>query len=193
MDNTVGSLTQHQKSVVIGSILGDGYLRIVHGRKNAFLEINHSYSQREYVEWKHSVLKAVCISGPKVRKNNGKRIAYRFYTRQLPEMTDLMKIFYKRGEKIVPETLRIDPVILATWFMDDGSRCRDADVYLNTQQFGIESQESLLRALKKLGLEATLNKDKKYFRIRFLKSSIQKLHTLVEDHIHPSMKYKIGL
>ena len=27
MDNTVGSLTQFQKSVIKGTILGDGYLR----------------------------------------------------------------------------------------------------------------------------------------------------------------------
>ncbi len=45
MDNTVGSLTQLQKSIIIGTILGDGYLRIVKGKKNAILEINHSYSQ----------------------------------------------------------------------------------------------------------------------------------------------------
>jgi hypothetical protein len=42
MDNAVGSLTQLQRSVIIGSILGDGYVRIVPGRKDAFLEVNHS-------------------------------------------------------------------------------------------------------------------------------------------------------
>ena len=50
MDNTVGSLTQIQLSVIIGSILGDGYVRIIDGRKNAFLEINHSLKAKEYVE-----------------------------------------------------------------------------------------------------------------------------------------------
>ena len=52
MDNTVGSLTQLQKSLIAGSILGDGYMRIIPGRKNAFLEINHSYRAKEYVDWK---------------------------------------------------------------------------------------------------------------------------------------------
>lgn len=50
MDNTVGSLTQLQKSVVIGTMLGDGYIRKMKGRKNAFLEINHSLKQKEYVD-----------------------------------------------------------------------------------------------------------------------------------------------
>ena len=38
MDNTVGSLTQLQRSVIIGSILGDGYIRIFPGRKNALMD-----------------------------------------------------------------------------------------------------------------------------------------------------------
>lgn len=77
--------------------------------------------------------------------------------------------------------------------MDDGSRCRESDVYLNTQQFDTPSQLILIRALKKLGLEATLNKDKQYFRIRFLKKSIPRLFALIEKTVIPSMQYKIGL
>ena len=71
MDNTVGSLTQYQKSLIIGTILGDGYLRIIPGRNNAFLEINHSFSQKQYVDWKFEKLKNICISRPKARKGNG--------------------------------------------------------------------------------------------------------------------------
>jgi uncharacterized protein (DUF342 family) len=40
MDNAVGSLTQYQLSIIIGSILGDGYIRRIEGRKDAFLEFN---------------------------------------------------------------------------------------------------------------------------------------------------------
>lgn len=81
MGNTVGSLTQSQKSLIIGTMLGDGYLRIIPGRKNAFLEINHSFSQKEYVDWKFNRLKNICISTPKERRGVGRRIAYRFYTK----------------------------------------------------------------------------------------------------------------
>ena len=78
MDNTVGSLTQFQNSLIIGSILGDGYVRIMPGRKNAFLEINHSANQKEYVDWKYEMLRDVCRSSPKLRKGNGKRLAFVF-------------------------------------------------------------------------------------------------------------------
>ncbi len=143
--------------------------------------------------WKYEVLKGVRAGAPKVRKGNGTRVAVRFHTRQLAELTELHASFYRNGVKEVPVGLRLDPLILAVWYVDDGSRCRESDVYLNTQQFNIVSQQVLLAALAALGLSATLNKDKEYRRIRFLKSSIPSLFALIEPHILPSMRYKIGL
>jgi len=188
----VGSLTQLQRSVIIGSLLGDGYLRTFPRRKDALLEINHSYKQKEYVDWKYSALRNVCKSAPKMRKGNGSRIAYRFYTKQLAELTELYKQFYRDGKKKVPENLKIDPIILSVWFMDDGSRCRDCDVYLNTQQFSIEDQKKLIRALYEMELESNLNKDKMYYRLRFFKSSLSKLRSLLKDTVIPSMRYKLS-
>ena len=175
MDNTVGSLTQFQKSVIIGSILGDGYIRIVPKRKDAFLEINHSIKAKQYVDWKYSVLKNICQSPPKERIIDEKRTAYRFFTKQHKEITEFLKLFYKNGKKTIPSSLQFDPLILAVWFMDDGSKSRKADVYLNTQQFSFSDQTKLLHNLRQFNLKARLNRDKGYYRIRFLKESIPKM------------------
>lgn len=193
MDNTVERLNQFQKSVIIGTVLGDGYIRIVPGRQDAFLEINHALSQSDYVQWKYSVLENISAGAPKMRKSNGIRQAIRFHTRQSPELTKLYNRFYSNKTKIIPKDLELDAVMLAVWFMDDGSRCRESDVYLNTQQFDTESQAILSRALKRLELKATLNKDKEYQRIRFLKESVPYLFSIIEPYIIPSMRYKIGL
>ncbi len=193
MDNTVGSLTQLQRSIIIGTILGDGYVRIISGKKNALLEINHAFSQKAYVDWKYAELKALCKSAPKSRKNNGTRIAYRFTTRQHPEITKLHLLFYRDGKKSIPEYLNLDPIMLAVWFMDDGSRCRASDVYLNTQQFDLTDQERLRAMLASIGIESSLNKDKEYLRIRIKKSSIPLLFKIISPYIISSMAYKIGL
>lgn len=191
--NTVGSLTQLQESVVIGSLLGDGYLRTIKGRKDAFLEVNHSYNQKEYVDWKYEILRSVTISGPRKRRGKEGRVAYRFFTRQLPELSGLEEAFYVCRRKIVPESIRLDPVALAVWFMDDGSKCDARGIYLNTQQFALESQKRLLRVLDYFSLKARLNRDKSYYRIRFLNSSLPRLKALISNYIIPSMKYKIEL
>jgi hypothetical protein len=191
MDNTVGRLTQIQKSLIIGSLLGDGYVRIVKGRNNAFLEINHSIKMKEYVDWKYEILKDIVISPPKSRKGKGNRIAYRFFTRQHPQITELFNLFYVNGKKIIPKNLIIDPISLAVWYMDDGSKCGTSNYYLNTQQFNLYDQIKLLEVLKNNNIEARLNKDKTYWRIRILMSSIEVFKNFIDDFIIPSVRYKI--
>jgi len=190
MGNTVGSLTQEQKSIIIGSLLGDEYLRIVPGRKNALLEINHSILEKNYVDWKYLKLKDLVKSPPKKRKGKGGRIAYRFFTRQHPELTKLYLRFYRNGRKIVPN-LKLDPLIIAVWFMDDGSRC-DNDYYFNTQRFDYFSQERLIQMLEEqYQIKSSLNRDKKYFRIRIKKESIEKLKEIISKYVISKMKYKL--
>lgn len=187
----MGSLTQLQKSIIIGSALGDGYLHIVPKRKDAFLEVNHSAKSKDYVDWKYLMLKNIVKSAPKLRKGNGMRLAYRFITKQHPEITELYEKFYVNGKKRIPK-LKLDPIILAVWFMDDGSKCRKWDVYLNTQQFSLRDQKTLVKMLKDFGLNSSIQKDKTYYRIRFLKSSVAKLNQIIMAHIIPSMKYKLS-
>lgn len=193
MDNTVGSPTQLQKHVIEGTLLGDGYLRTMPGRKDAFLEINHSIEQKEYVQWKYSTLFPFVGSQPRERKGKGKRVAYRFFTRQAPYFTELQEKFYHKGEKIIPSSLYLSPLSLAVWYMDDGSWCRQSDLYLNTQQFSDFDQECALKILANMGIEAGLNKDKEYKRIRIRKESVRTFVKIVKPYIIPSMRYKIGL
>ena len=191
MGNTVGSLTQEQKSIIIGTLLGDGYLRIVPGRKNAFLEVNHSISEKEYVDWKYLKLRTLVKSFPKRRRGKKGRAAYRFFTRQHPELTELYKEFYQDGKKIVPE-LRLNSLILAVWFMDDGSKS-GGSYYLNTQRFDFSSQKRLVKILEsQFKIESSLNRDKKYYRIRIKGKSAGRFRKLIEKHVIPTMKYKLG-
>ena len=191
MDNTVGSLTKLERQIIVGSLLGDGYMRIIPGRSNAFLEVNHSIRAKVYVDYKFKSLKRLCESSPKERSTNENRIAYRFFTKQHKVLTDLYHQFYQHGRKIIPAGLIIDPVILAVWYMDDGSKSRDRDVYLNTQQFSVNDQKRLLHCLRSLGIQARLNRDKHYFRIRIMKTSINLFMKIIAPHVIDSMKYKI--
>lgn len=187
--NTVGSLTEGQKSVVLGTLLGDGYMRC---KTNANLEINHSRKQKDYVDWLFGVFKNLVLTPPVSRLGNNGRRAYRFTTRSLPVLTVYYDLFYKDRKKIAPPGLKLDSVTLSVWFMDDGSSPKD--VYLNTQQFSYEDQKRLIAILNRdLGIASTLNKDKHYFRIRIKKESIGKLREIIGPHLVSSMKYKLPL
>lgn len=191
MVNTVGSLTTFERSIIIGSLLGDGYMRIIPERKNAFLEINHSFKAFEYVDYKYTSLKNICESAPKKRSTNEGRVAYRFFTKQHDELTEIYKQFYVNNKKIIPKNLLLDPVSLAIWYMDDGSKCRNSDIYLNTQQFSIADQNILLFKLREMSITARLNKDKQYYRIRILKESIKTFMEIISPYVIESMQYKL--
>jgi len=191
MDNTVGSLTKLERQIVVGSLLGDGYMRIMPARSDAFLEINHSQKAKAYVDYKFESLKRLCRTAPKERATNEDRVAYRFFTRQHKAFTDLYHQFYRQGKKRIPIDVVLDPVILAVWYMDDGSKSRDRDVYLNTQQFSIADQKKLLYCLRQLGIRARMNKDKQYFRIRIMKESIAPFMKIITPHVIDAMKYKL--
>lgn len=187
-DNTEGSLTEEQKQIIVGCLLGDGAMRI---KTNALLEINHSLEQKELVDWIYSNLKKFVSTSPKIHKGNGNRIAYRFTTRSLPVFTNLYKQFFLNGKKKVPLNITLSPLVLAVWFMDDGNKSRTS-VYLNTQQFSLEEQEFLRRMLmEQWGIETTLNKDKHYWRIRIRVSSIEKFVSLIKPYLLPQFYYKL--
>lgn len=189
-DNTEGSLTEEQKSILIGVLLGDGAMR---KKTHALLEINHSLKQKEYVDWLYQRFQNLVDTKPKKRKSNGLRMAYRFTTKSIPILTTFYDMFFKQKHKIIPDDMTITPLTLAVWYMDDGSRC-DKDIYLNSQQFTKKEQEKLVAMLyAQHTIQATLNKDKKYLRIRIRKESVQRMMDEIRPYIIPLMRYKLLL
>jgi len=184
----VGSLMDKQKAIIIGSLLGDGSMRC---RANALLEVNHSIKQKAYVDWKYKNLRNLVSSPPKARRGEGVRIAYRFTTKSLPVLTRFYRKFYKDGKKIIPDNLKLNPLSLAVWFMDDGSKSYRA-VYFNTQQFDSDSLSKLIKLLKSgFDINARPNKDKKYYRLRIAVESVVKLRKIINPYLLPSLKYKL--
>ena len=186
VDNTVGSLSEEQCSLIIGSLLGDGAMRC---KANALIEFNHSAEQRAYVDWKFQQLATLVSTPPKLRSGNGGRVANRFTTRSLPELTPYYWTWYPKGRKVVPQ-LTLTPLTMAVWFMDDGCKSHRA-IYLNTQQFDRESQERLLSLLQQQwGINASLNRDKSYYRIRIAVDSIERFKSIVGPHVLSGLAYK---
>ena len=161
------TLSQFQRDLVIGSVLGDGNLRFTNKNREANFIVEHSLKQEEYVEWKYQHLKEFVLTPPKIvkrvyHKDRSKiTIGYRFLTISHPVFTEFSKIFYKNGYKeISPATVVLisSPLILACWIMDDGNRNHDA-LFLNTQQFSLSEQGLLKEWLKKrFGLQISVNK-----------------------------------
>lgn len=198
-------LSQKQRNFLIGSLLGDGNMRIPGRNIDANFIAAHGGNQKDYVWWKYSLLKEWTLTPPKksIRRYHKDKTrtltSWRFLTISHSQLTEIYRIFYRDGKKIIPEEveeLLISPFSLAVWVMDDGNKNRDA-LFLNTQNFSLRDQKRLCKCLKNnFGLETTINKHsvsnkKQLYRIRINTDSTGKLYYLIQKYLLPSMRYKL--
>ena len=128
-----------QKSLLIGSILGDGHLEKRSHLKNASFREEHALNQMEWLRWKHDNLKPFTTSNMWVRDRGekammpdgkgGKRLyniqnVVAMATGTHPYLTYLHSKFYVNCKKIIPSDLidsNFDMTALSVLIGDDGS------------------------------------------------------------------------
>ena len=178
-----------QWSLILGSLLGDAYL--VWTTRGYAFRVNHGVRQKEYVDWKYEKLKAFVNCPPRFADR-----CYYFRTVTHDAFSSLRALFYPKGRKEVPRELiasEMNPLILAVWIMDDGSK-DSQQLRINSQSFTEEENKFLAEVLRaKFGIETTLNRDKKQFRLRVCQASMRELIKLTRPYVIPTMLYKFSL
>ncbi len=193
------SLTSRQKEILVGSLLGDAHLESRYKLGSATLRIEHSYKQKEYVDWLHNEFKEWVRTPPRKRtrwrwgKEHNKFLFMTYGHKILGEFREL---FYRNRIKIIPKNIEsfLTPLSLAIWYMDDGSikSSRHRGMFLNTQSFSPLEVKKLQRILKKKFLTETITrKDKNGLQIYILGKSAENFIGLIRPYIIPSMEYKI--
>ncbi len=193
------SLSKRQKEILIGLILGDGHLEKLYTPTLGRLKVEHSYKQKDYVNWLYEEFRNWVRSEPKSKKKNVWNKIYQnygFLTYGHRLLGEFQEKFYREGKKIVPNDLEknITPLGLAIWFMDDGSIKSKSHkgIFLNTQGFRENSVIKLQQMLQnKFGIKSTTKKDKNGKQIYLGGKSGEKFIALIKPHIISSMKYKI--
>lgn len=105
-------------------------------------------------------------------------------------------VFSQSGKKRVPDNIMdvLTPVGLAHWIMGDGSR-HNLGLHLSVYAFTLSEVQLLINVLElKFGLKCSIHKHSTIGgkpRIYIWQESMIKLRLLVNDHIIPSMKYKL--
>lgn len=113
------------KSIIFGSILGDGFLKVYGKNVNAYLTIKHTTPQRDYMEWKVSKLqeianpKSYCERKPSGYSSNNKLV---FVSAAKPQLTQIWVLLGKNNLTIKRRWLNhMNQLSLAIWWFDDGS------------------------------------------------------------------------
>lgn len=197
-------LTQLQKDVLIGSLLGDGNLQTNDGNRWRFRSIQKAAHQ-PYLMKKYEIFQEFCNSPPIYSSVTDSRTGksyqrYSFNTLFQSEFQFFGNLFYKKENdkwvKHVPTNIEtfLTPTALAYWYMDDGAlkwAGRSNSVRLCTDSFSETEVKILTNALEsKFELKTSLQKKNNILRIAILEESYFKLKSLIAEELVPCMYYK---
>lgn len=195
-------LTKRQESIIIGSVLGDGFLQKT-GSRNARIRFEQGERQKDYLIWKGSQFPRLFQGKPsylqRIHPITKKQYGYwRWQSSASPEIGKWRDIFYAEGKKKVPENiseLLTDPIALAVWYMDDGyfyKRDKSGCVYLG--RISKEEAELLRNSLdENFGLKSKIyDKKNKGLVLFFGVEQTKKLHDMIRPFIIPNMEYKLS-
>lgn len=188
------NLPPETQSIIVGSLLGDGYLT-----PNGSLQIEHSLDQQEYLLWKYQMLYPIAGQAPRVVERFDRRTlktyrSLRFYTRTV--LKSFRDSFYQDRRKIVPPFLGdvLDALAVAVWFMDDGGRGARTPrgVVFNTSSFSVEEQVRLQQVLwDTFGVQTSIHPRKNGFQLYVRAESFPRFSALVGPFLVTSMRYKL--
>jgi hypothetical protein len=183
-----------QKSILIGSILGDGHLEKRSNLKNALFREEHATDQVEWLKWKYNNLKpfttskmwsrdrgstAMLPDGKGGKKSYNIQNVCSMSTGVHPYLTELHGLFYKNRIKVLPEDFLIDNFDVLCLFVlicDDGNFCENS-IRICTDNFTKEEVYFLSELSSKFfNSRITVREEKKdKFRIVFteIKNDLQ--------------------
>ena len=192
-------LSQGQREVLVGILLGDACLETQNQGRTYRLKIEQSERHQAYVNHLCHLFEEWVLTPPRRRRivSRGHESwnwvfqtvshgAFRFYAHQ----------FYEEKRKRVPKLIHrwLTPRALAYWFMDDGSiKSRESKgVILNTQAFYRSEVERLVQVLQNLfGLQTSLRKQKGGYQIYISGTSYERFLELAAPYILEEMRYKV--
>ncbi len=181
-------LSDQCKEIILGSLLGDGSLKIHKPYKNARFSFRHSIHQKEYFFWKTRQLKEISgesnIWQQKADGFGGEKLRYQSIA--LESLTELYRLTHKNNRLIIKRKWlnQLTPLSLAVWWLDDGSIISNGrkGVFC-TDPFPLEEQMLLARYLLKVwGVKVAIgkiarernNERKEYYRLWIRSSEMLK-------------------
>lgn len=120
------SLSDDCKSIIYGTLLGDGCLQKTKGYKNARLCIRHSSAQAEYFHWKVAKLQEIAsVNSVQKHKANGfcKLDKMLFQSRCCTKLSEIMCVTHHNNRLLIQRRWcnHLTPLSLAIWWCDAGS------------------------------------------------------------------------
>jgi hypothetical protein len=188
-------LTQEQKEILIGSMLGDGGIYTSDSRRNPRFQKSQCNAFKDCLIWLVGKLKPYSCDNLSSRKS-GIEGGWQFYTHSDSCFVEWRDKWYVGGRKIVPIDLCLTPLSLAIWFADDGQNIpTERRVAFHTCGFTNEENEFLMALLfDTFNIKSRLNHPHGYPTIFVRSESYLDFLEVVRPCFYwESMAYKVSI
>lgn len=210
--------TEIDKAIVIGLLLGDGYIN-----DNGRIEVEHCIEQKDYCIYKAKLLHSVCggkdinvheyqrtrsvlKDGRQWKSNTFTTVSFKKQSKHFIYFRNLL--YKNRKKEITKEVLDLlSPLSIALWWLDDGSLVRKRQKDGSLGPYGLmlytylpKEQNELIQKyfLEKYDMKwnvvpANIHKDNQYM-LRCGQTEGRKFLNIIRDIVLqkiPSMQYKV--
>lgn len=208
------TLTQLQKDLIFGTLLGDGNLQTGSQGRTWRYRALHQNKHKDYLFHKYEILKSLSSSEPVYSKILDDRTGieserWYFNTLTNPSLKFFANMFYtfdpnkQKWVKNVPLNVHkfLNPTALAYFYMDDGALKwlgHSNAMRICTESFSKQDVRRIQKALKKLyNIDTTLAKKSLRdgtigYRIAIPEQKSSAFRELIKPHLVDCMKYKVS-
>lgn len=191
------SLSFQQKQVLYGILLGNSSLQSTKEKCSYRLRCVQSETNKAYLWHLYFIFAPLVGTEPNQMQDNFGNKRWYFNSKFYPFLKEWYLLFYDENrKKRVPSNIEevLDIVVLAYWFMDNGSRrysyakgfrfCTDA--------YNLRDVEKLTALLQeRFALSTTIFKQRDRFRIGIRAASHDRFVSLIQDHVLPEVRISL--
>lgn len=194
--------SEAQRQIILGTVLGDGYLAPCQDGRESQLRLAHSTKHLPYLRWKAEQLAPFTdpesiVTVPNRGRGSRHDLAIAYSVRH-PYFSELRHLFYGAGRKTIPFQLLggLGTLGLAVWIMDDGSYHQGGRyLRLCTNSFSRPEQVRLCEWFAATwSVKPRLIEDQRGATLLcFSRADTAIVVRLIQDHVVPCLLYKLGL
>lgn len=208
MDQKMVSPQRIAKKILLGTVLGDGFVGNGSKLPKAVLILTQGARQFEYLLWKMKALVPLVKDYyVKIRTSSGGKPIVQAVTTHQRLLYHTWKDMYNnidgKIKKVVKLNVlrRLTPLSLACWHMDDGSLYVSNGLIkglrLATYGFSYDEQHIIKQYFAEIGITVNVasykpdQNGKQYHYIGMKKKETEKFINMIQPHVHKTMQYKI--
>ena len=207
-------ITQQQKDLLFGTLLGDGSLQTENGNTWRYRAL-HKKDHKDYLFHKYEILKPLCGSEPHYSETTDSRTKktygrFAFNTLVSSELLFYANMFYTRNPKNPKQWIKdvpnkvekhLTPAAVAYFYMDDGSLKsyeKSNAMRLCTESFSVEGVHRLQNALQNCynlrttTTKRTLSSGEIRLRMAIPEKSSAAFREIIKPYLIDCMKYKVS-